>query len=50
VDNITTDLREMEWGSMDGIDLAKERGRWRALVNTAMNLWIPLNAGKFLSS
>jgi hypothetical protein len=35
---------------MDWIDLAHERYQWRALVNTAMNLRVPKNAGKSLSS
>jgi hypothetical protein len=35
------DLREKAWGVMDGIDLAQDRGQWRALVNTVMNLWVP---------
>ena len=26
---------------MDWIDLAQDRDRWRAVMNTAMNLWIP---------
>jgi hypothetical protein len=26
---------------MDWIDLAQERGRWRALVNAAVNLRVP---------
>jgi hypothetical protein len=38
------------WGGMDWIDLAQDSGQWRALVNTAMNLRAPYNAGKFLSS
>jgi hypothetical protein len=25
---------------MDWIDLAEDRDQWRALVNTAMNLWV----------
>jgi hypothetical protein len=27
-------------GSVDFIQLAQDRGRWQALVNTVMNLWI----------
>jgi hypothetical protein len=38
VDNIKIDLREIEWGGMDWIDLAQDRDQWRALVNTVMNL------------
>jgi hypothetical protein len=39
--NIKVDLRETEWGGVDWIDLAEDRGQWRALVNTAMNIWVP---------
>jgi hypothetical protein len=35
------DLREIEWGVMDWIDLAQDRAQWKALVNTVMNLWVP---------
>jgi hypothetical protein len=37
-DNIKMDLREIEWSGMDWIDLPQDRDRWRALVNTVMNL------------
>jgi hypothetical protein len=43
------DLREIGWDGMDSIDLAQNMNQWRALVNTVMNLRVPLNAGKFLS-
>jgi hypothetical protein len=41
VDNIRIDLREIGWDDMDWIDLAENRDRWRALVNTVMNLRVP---------
>jgi hypothetical protein len=41
VDNIKMDLREIGWGGMDWIDLAQGRDKWRALVNTVMNLRVP---------
>jgi hypothetical protein len=50
VDNIEMDLGETRWGRMDWIDLAQDRDHWRALVNAVMNLWVPLNVGKFLCS
>jgi hypothetical protein len=37
-DNIKADLQEVGCGSMDWIVLAKDRDRWRALVNTVMKL------------
>jgi hypothetical protein len=42
-------LGEVEWGDVDLIGLAKDRNRWRALVNSILNLRVPLNAGKLLS-
>jgi hypothetical protein len=41
VDNIKIDLGEIEWDGMNWIDLAQDRDRWRALVNTVMNLRVP---------
>jgi transposase len=37
VDNIKMDLRD----GMDWIDLAQNRGQWRALVNPVINLRVP---------
>jgi hypothetical protein len=34
------DLREIEWDGMDWFKLAHDRDRWRALVNTVMNLQV----------
>jgi hypothetical protein len=33
-------LREIGWGSVDWIQLAKDRDWWWAFVNTVMNLWV----------
>jgi hypothetical protein len=41
VGNIKMDLREIEWGGMDWIDLGQDRDHWRALVNMLMNLRVP---------
>jgi hypothetical protein len=32
------DLREIGWGTVDWIQLAQDRDRWRALVNMVVNL------------
>jgi hypothetical protein len=41
MDNIKMDLREIGRDGMDWIDLAQDSDRWRALMNTVMNLRLP---------
>jgi hypothetical protein len=33
VENIKMDLQEIGWGSVDWIDLAQDRAKWRNVVN-----------------
>jgi hypothetical protein len=49
VDNIRMDLGQVGWGDVEWIGLAQDRDRWRALVNSVLNLWVPRNAGKLSS-
>jgi hypothetical protein len=39
-DNIKMELQEVGW-DMDWIELARDRDRWRAVVNAVMNLPVP---------
>jgi hypothetical protein len=41
MDNIRMDLGEVGWGDVNWIGLAQDRNRWRALVNSALNLRVP---------
>jgi hypothetical protein len=36
------DLGEVGWRDVDWIGLAQDRNRWRALVNSVLNLRVPL--------
>jgi hypothetical protein len=41
VDNIRMDLGEVGLVEVDWIDLAQDRNRWKALVNSILNLRFP---------
>jgi hypothetical protein len=41
IDNIKTDILDIGVSVVDWIGLAKDRYRWRALVNSVMNLQVP---------
>jgi hypothetical protein len=41
LDNIRMDRLEVGWGGVDWIRLAQDRDRWRALVNSVLNLRVP---------
>ena len=44
-DNIKMDLQEVGGGFGAWKELAQDRDRWRTLVNTVMNLWVPKTRG-----
>jgi hypothetical protein len=41
VDNIRMDLGLVGWDDVDWIGLAQDKNRWRALVNSVLNLQVP---------
>jgi hypothetical protein len=43
------DLQEVGCEDIDLIDMAQVEDRWWALVNAVINLWVPQNAGNFLT-
>jgi hypothetical protein len=41
LDNIKMNLRKIGWDGVNWIGMAQDRNKWRALVNTVLNLWVP---------
>jgi hypothetical protein len=39
--NINLDIQGIEWDGVNWFDLAQDRGKWPAVVNTVMNLRFP---------
>jgi hypothetical protein len=39
--NIKMELIKIKWGDIDWICLSQDRGQWKALVNTVINLRVP---------
>jgi hypothetical protein len=39
--NIKMDVQKVGGGRGDRMELAQDRDRWRALVSTVKNLWVP---------
>ena len=44
-DNIKKDLQQLGGGCGDCMELAQGRDRWRVLVSTVSNLWVPKMRG-----
>jgi hypothetical protein len=49
LDNIRMDLVEVGWADVDWIGKGQDTERWRASVNSVLNLRVPYNAGKLSS-
>jgi hypothetical protein len=40
-EQIKMDLREIGQSGIDWVDLTQDRNKWRSVVNTVMNFWVP---------
>jgi hypothetical protein len=47
MDDIKMDLLEIGLNVVDWIGLAQDKYRWRALVNSVMNIRVPYNVGNY---
>jgi hypothetical protein len=47
VDNSRMDLGKVGWGGVDWIGLAQDKNRWRALVNSVLNLRVHKMLGNY---
>jgi hypothetical protein len=41
---------DIDWRIVLGSNLVQDRDKWQVLVNMVINLWVPQNAGNFLTS
>jgi hypothetical protein len=41
LENVRMDLVEVGWGDVDWVGLGRVRDRWRALVNSVLNVRVP---------
>jgi hypothetical protein len=49
-DKVKMNLKEIGWEDLDWVHLTQDKDQWRGLMNTVMNLRVPLNVGNFLNS
>jgi hypothetical protein len=43
-------FRQIEWRGMGLSNVAEDMEQWRDFAITILNLWVPLDVGKFLSN